>query len=287
MIRSLAFVLSVLGLTACSGTVEDTDVDDGLTTFAVLGDYGLGTPGAGEVAEMIEGWDAEFIVTLGDNNYPNGSEATIDTAIGQFYSEWIYPYEGEFTPGAEPNRFFPSLGNHDWITPDAQPYLDYFTLPGNERYYDIVRGNVHIFVLDSDSDEPDGITEDSVQGEWFAQVAAASTSTFKVVVFHHPPYSADRASEEMRWDWQASDIDVVLSGHEHWYERIDKDGFPYVINGLGGALWGSIPDPTEPDAVVSFTGELGAMRVIASETEMTLEMITTAGTEVDTFTITP
>ena len=274
-------------LVACSGpTTEETDTDDGITRFAVIGDYGLGTPGEESVAELINGWDVDFIITLGDNNYPDGAASSIDRNVGAYYSEWIYPYTGEFTAGTEPNRFFPSLGNHDWNTPDAQPYLDYFTLPGNERYYDISQGNVHLFALDSDSNEPDGIAVGSVQHQWFVGAADAATEPFKIAYFHHPPYSANRASEEMRWDWQAAGVDVVLTGHEHWYERIEKDGFPYVINGLGGALWDSLPDPGEPDSVASFSGALGAMLVEASDTEMTLKMVTTDGTEVDSFTIT-
>ncbi|MCO4747613.1 MAG: metallophosphoesterase [Proteobacteria bacterium] len=281
----LALVLLALG---CTKTPENPEsVDDGITRFAVIGDYGLGTPGAMSVAERIESWGVDFIITLGDNNYPEGSASTIDGNIGAMYSEWIYPYTGEHTPGTSPNKFFPTLGNHDWKTPGVTPYLEYFTLPGNERYYDVEWGNVHLFALDSDSAEPDGITEDSVQGQWFAKKAAASTAPFQVAYFHHPPYSRDRETVEMRWDWEGAGVDVVLTGHEHWYERFEVDGFPYVINGLGGALWDSIPEPAPKDSVISFSGALGAMLVEASETEMTLTMITAAGEEVDQFTVTP
>jgi hypothetical protein len=64
------------------------------------------------------------------------------------------------------NQFFPTLGNHDWYTPGAQPYLDYFHLPGNERYYDFVWGPVHFFAIDSDENEPDGVNQSSVQAKW-------------------------------------------------------------------------------------------------------------------------
>ena len=47
-----------------------------------------------------------------------------------------------------------------------RPYLDYFTLPGNERYYDVAIGPVHLFAVDSDPREPDGNTEGSVQARW-------------------------------------------------------------------------------------------------------------------------
>jgi hypothetical protein len=279
--------LSLLVLAACSGDEKETNspVEEGSTRFAILGDFGLGTPGAQSVADLINSWDVQFIITLGDNNYPDGAAATIDHNVGSLYSEWIYPYDGEHTAGTGPNRFFPTLGNHDWNTPDAQPYLDYFTLPGNERYYDFARGDVHLYALDSDSAEPDGISVGSTQHRWFTRTADASEETFNIAYFHHPPYSADRASEEMRWDWEAAGIDVVITGHEHWYERFDKDGFPYVITGLGGAAWSGLPDPAEPDSVVSYSGGLGAMLVEVTEAEMTLQMLITDGTEVDSFTI--
>src|SRR5574341_68787 len=108
--------------------------------FAVIGDYGSGNRNAGQVADLVNSWQPAFIITTGDNNYPSGSPKTIDAAIGQFYHAYISPYKGDFGDGADQNRFFPTLGNHDWMTNEAGPYLKYFTLPGNERYYDYTWG---------------------------------------------------------------------------------------------------------------------------------------------------
>ncbi len=107
--------------------------------FAVIGDYGSGGRDEKAVAEMVRGWQPDFIITTGDNNYSAGAAVTIDLNVGQYYHEFIYPYYGEQGDGASFNRFFPTLGNHDWRTSNGQPYLDYFTLPGNERYYDFVQ----------------------------------------------------------------------------------------------------------------------------------------------------
>src|SRR6185436_2129527 len=142
--------------------------------FAVIGDYGSGSADEAAVASLVAGWNPEIVVTVGDNNYPLGEQATIDDHIGQFYSAFIHPYTGAYGPGATVNRFFPSLGNHDWYTAGAVPYLAYFTLPGNERYYDFVRGPVHFFALDSDPNEPDGVTSTSIQGQWLKAKLAAS-----------------------------------------------------------------------------------------------------------------
>src|SRR4051812_23828506 len=111
--------------------------------FAAIGDFGWGGQAPADVARLVASWNSDFVITMGDNNYEEGAASTIDANIGQYYHNYIAPYNGSYGPGAETNRFFPSLGNHDWDTPNAKPYLDYFTLPGNERYYDFVEGPVH------------------------------------------------------------------------------------------------------------------------------------------------
>src|SRR6185436_7178400 len=105
----------------------------------------------------------EFIITNGDNNYTLGAASTIDPNIGQYYHDFIGNYVGSYGAGSPTNRFWPSLGNHDWYSPTGNPpmptpYLNYFTLPNNERYYTFERGPVAFFSVDSDSNEPDGTT---------------------------------------------------------------------------------------------------------------------------------
>ena len=102
--------------------------------FAVIGDYGLAGEAERDVANLVKSWGVDFVISTGDNNYPDGGAATIDANIGQDHSSFIFPYSGRFGSTATQNRFFPTLGNHDWDAAGALPYLNYFTLPGNERY---------------------------------------------------------------------------------------------------------------------------------------------------------
>ncbi len=149
-----------------------------------------------DVAHLVASWNPDLIVTLGDNNYQTGAAATIDANIGQYYHGFISPYKGNYGPGSTTNRFFPTLGHHDWgyafPNPNgAQPYLNYFTLPGNGRYYIFTQGSVQFFAIDSDPNEPDGTSSTSVQATWLKNQFAASTATWKIVYFHNPPYSSD------------------------------------------------------------------------------------------------
>jgi len=81
-----------------------------LTRFAVIGDYGLAGDPERDVSNLIKGWKPDFIVTTGDNNYPDGKAETIDENIGQYFQEYIFPYSGEYGVGGNINRFFPTLG---------------------------------------------------------------------------------------------------------------------------------------------------------------------------------
>ena len=172
------------------------------TRFAVIGDYGIAGQPEADVAALVDRWGVDAIVTVGDNNYPNGAAETIDANVGQYYHAYIAPYVGSYGAGAETNRFFPALGNHDWRTDEAAPYLAYFTLPGNERYYTVRRGPVEFFILDSDEHEPDGITADSVQAQWLRAQLAASDAPWKLVILHHTPYTSSlqrNSNRTLQW----------------------------------------------------------------------------------------
>lgn len=260
--------------------------------FAVIGDFGdAGKPEA-DVAVLIQGWEVDLIVTTGDNNYPNGQAQTIDRNIGQYYAAYIYPYKGEYGPGGTENRFFPVLGNHDWRDETLQPHYDYFTLPGNERYYDLVWDPVHFFMLDSDPNEPDGRTQDSIQAAWFEEQIATSHAPWKLVFMHHPPYSSDAehgSDPEMQWPFADLGVDAVFSGHAHVYERLLYDGIYYYINGLGGR-WKSIPAiyqfSTPLDgSQVRYNVDYGAQLVTVDEDCINISFFNRSGELIDSNTI--
>ncbi|MEM6291483.1 MAG: metallophosphoesterase [Myxococcota bacterium] len=252
-------------------------------SFAVIGDFGLDSPEEAAVATLVHGWSPDVVLTLGDNNYPNGASSTIDANIGKHYASFIAPYRGDFGPGGDENRFFPTLGNHDWRTWNIAPYLDYFELPGNERYYDFVWGPVHFFALDSDSSEPDGTEADSTQATWLRKTLAASTAAWRVVYMHHPPHSSgDHGStRRMQWPFARWGADVIMAGHDHHYERIERDDALYIVNGLGGnpKRYG-VGNPVE-GSQVSYNDAHGALRVRADATTLSIEFVDTEGTVVD------
>jgi len=262
--------------------------------FAVIGDYGSGSQDEADVANLVKSWNPDLVITTGDNNYPDGSDMTIDDNIGQFYHQFIYPYQGAYGEGADINRFFPSLGNHDWYTLDGAgmpyPYLDYFKLPqresGNERYYDFEWGPVHFFALDGDWHEPDGVGRSSVQAAWLQSRLAESTATWKIVYAHHPPYSSGKhgSIDWMRWPFAEWGATAYLAGHDHLYERLVIDGFPYFINGLGGMNIYPFVEILE-GSEVRYNGDYGAMLVEASEAYINFKFINRSGEVIDSYSL--
>lgn len=254
--------------------------------FAVIGDFGQGEQGEADVAALVKSWQPEFIITTGDNNYPSGAAETIDQNIGQFYHEFIFPYKGAYGPGADQLRFFPTLGNHDWDIDRAQAHFDYFELPGNERYYDFVWGPVHFFALSADSREPDGVSAGSIQAMWLQEALSRSSSPWKVVYMHQPPYSSGPRGPVtwMRWPFKEWGASLIMAGHDHFYERLDINGLPVFINGLGGGPIYSFGEIAE-GSQVRFNGDYGAMLVVCDEAVMTLQFIARTGAVIDTFVL--
>lgn len=255
-------------------------------SFAVIGDYGLTGQAEGDVAKLVIGWKPDFIIAVGDNNYDSGAAGSIDDNIGRYYHSYIYPYTGAYGAGATTNKFFPVLGNHDWITTNAQPYENYFDLPGNNRYYDIVQGPVHFFMLDSDPNEPDGSTATSVQALWLKNTMAVSTSPWNIVVMHHAPFSSGKHGSNvyMQWPFRAWGADAVLAGHDHTYERLLEDNLPYFVDGISGSTIYEFGDPL-PGSQLRYNADYGAMLVKATDSKIVFEFTNRGGTLIDTFSL--
>ncbi|HVN55651.1 MAG TPA: metallophosphoesterase [Anaerolineaceae bacterium] len=253
--------------------------------FAVIGDYGTNKDNERKVADLVKNWQPDFIITTGDNNYPDGSADTIDVNIGHYYFEYISPYLGGYGAGSAINRFFPTLGAHDWQTTGAEPYLDYFSLPGNERYYEFIWGPVHFYALDSDLHEPDGVKSDSYQAAWLRATLQRSSSCWDLVYFHQPPYTSGAGGDTawMQWPFQEWGANAVISGRDHIYERISADDFPYFVVGLGGDETDDFKKTT-PGSQVRYNTNYGALFVTATPITMVYEFFNIQGKLIDQFT---
>lgn len=258
----------------------------GQIQFAVIGDWGdncCRPSCANFVAEMIQGWSErwplDFIMTTGDNFYPDGGQAALAASMPMY--DWIGPQP---VAGDTP-RFFPTLGNHDLYDGCCgNAYQTYFQAlgagspTGTPRYYkySLPGGLIDLYSLNADASEPDGNTEDSIQAMWLKEeLAKPGGAQWKIVFFHEPPFTthSSGASPNMDWPFAQWGATVVLTGHVHAYERIVRDDFTYVVNGIGGVKgvdYISEANGCTPieGSVVQYNGSVGAMIGVATADEL-------------------
>jgi hypothetical protein len=225
--------------------------------IAAIGDYGDGGPDTPRVADLVRSWEPDVIITEGDNCYAPGDHLSN-----------VDPYYGDYVAT---DRLFPAIGNHDRDDCGGyDAYFAYFGVPG--RYYALELGPVHVFFLNSEPDEPDGVTSDSPQAQWLQDALAASSAPWKIVSFHRPPYSSgvEHGSQGyMQWPFQAWGATHVLASDDHLFEALEVDGFPYFVNGLGGAIIHDFGLPIA-GSLFRYNADHGAMLIEAEASFMTL-----------------
>ena len=259
--------------------------------FAVIGDFGADSPGEADVATMVHEWDSQdrltAILTVGDNNYEIGSQSTVENNVGKYYWQYMYPYKSYVTPplykGApdKQNRFYPCPGNHDWGEGNLDNYLDYFAGVNNSYYYTKSLENTDVFMLDSDphQDAFAGTSVTSEQATWLKQALSRSKAVWKLVLFHHPPFSSGEHgnTEYMNWPFWEWGAHIVISGHEHDYERIVLPqgacpSFPYIVTGLAGAKIRSFKTPIQ-GSVKRFNANFGASLIEVTDDTLSISFV--------------
>lgn len=185
----------------------------------------------GALLDTIEG----TVFTAGDNAYPHGSA---DDFRRCYHPAW----------GRHRGRTRPTPGNHEYETAGATAYFDYFGAnagPYGLGYYSFTVGDWLVVSLNSNVDARPG----STQTEWLRATLETSTASCTAAIWHHALYSSgpNGGSSQMQDVWrllQRFGAEIVISGHEHQYERftpMDADGRPdprglrLFVVGTGGA----------------------------------------------------
>ena len=251
----VAAALAVAALLVLSGSSSSAQAQ---TTSAVL-------VGAGDIASCDSTGDtatskllgsiAGTVLALGDNAYKEGTLSQFNNCYG--------PTWGKFKA-----RTKPAVGNHEYRTPGASGYFDYFGAAAGERgrgYYSYDRGAWHIIALNSEcrywaTGFIDGPSQCSSQKQadmiaWLKNDLSANPARCTLAYFHQPRFSSGYGGNALEtqpiWDaLYAARADVVLSGHDHIYERFARQspsgeldtsrGIRQFTVGTGGVNHGGI-----------------------------------------------
>jgi acid phosphatase type 7 len=186
-------------------------------------------------AALAERLHPELVLPLGDTQY---EDARAHTYAASYAHSW----------GALRSISRPTIGNHEYQDQDAQGYFAYFQgrQPGPPGYYRVQAGSWQIYLLNGNC----GIISCADEAAWLDQEMAAHPSRCSLVTMHQPRYSSGREHGDDPHViplWRVAlqhGNDLVLSGHDHDYERflpmglsgqVDQQrGMVEIVVGTGG-----------------------------------------------------
>lgn len=223
--------------------------DDGGISLIAVGDSGNGSAEQLALRDQMLEVDADVFLHLGDMAYGDGTYVEFERHMFDVYRELM-----------QAMPMWPTPGNHEYKTNIATPYINVYYLPEqawrdneHEYYYSFDYGNVHFVSLDSNDTR--GLTTLGDSGDdmldWLEHDLTTNTRPWVVLFMHHPVYSSGQHGNTT---WLQNsvlpiledyDIDLVLVGHDHHYERThavlagmasdDPYAITYVLAGAGGA----------------------------------------------------
>ena len=269
--------------TAPSTTTTTTEVGPtpapatiGLLAF---GDAGSGDITQMQVAQQMQNWagthHVDALLEAGDIVYPDGSPARFAAAIDAPYATLRASIP-----------FWPALGNHDVMWNNGNDLMSYLSMPGRSYEKLITNGNVtmQLLVLDSNNVSP-------TQTAWLESKLSSGSPRWRVVMFHHPVFScSSHGNTQAVIDaWlpvlTAHDVDLVITGHDHNYQRFQQGNTTFVVTGGGGM-------PTYPinACVATPTLQASAQRhhflgIEATATGLTLTAVARTGETLDQFSM--
>jgi predicted phosphodiesterase len=203
-------------------------------SLVAVGDFGVGNDDEAAVAAAMRAWvedqGTDAFVSVGDSVYPEAEAKYFDAA-------WTEPFGWVDEAGIP---VIAALGNHDLEDGSSAELIEFFKLPG--AWFEHKVGNVRIIVLDSNQ------VESAEQTRWLEATLAEEDPGWTVVVVHKPPYDCGRyeGTPEVRDRWAKmfpGRVDLVLSGHDHNYQRFAPHyGVTYIVTGGGGDSFYGLDD---------------------------------------------
>jgi hypothetical protein len=235
---------------------------------------------------LVNEANLQWFLALGDLQYERGELANFQSA-----------YEASY--GRVKAMTKPAAGNHEYETANASGYYTYFGAAAGDPtkgYYSFDVGTTwHLVALNSNCTFV-ACAAGSVQEQWLRTDLAASSRPCTLAFWHHPRFSSSTRGNDTSTApfWSALDQDgaeLVLTGHEHMYERFapqsatgvaSTNGVRQFVVGTGGRSLGSF-GTTAANSVVRMTG-FGVLKLTLGESAYTWQFVDQSGAVLDSGT---
>lgn len=233
------------------------------------------------VSILAKSLEPDFIMHMGDCNYPAGDPVTLQDNLVKYYGMYI------------PASFYLAFGNHDIQTDGGATLRAMLTaqaaLNAGLTYYDYIpqaetqpgTESCHIFVLDTNLPV-------AAQAAWLQPKLEAS-DLWNIVVLHQAPYTSDLihapGNINFRLPYRTWGAHLVLAGHAHNYERLLVDELVYVNCGLGGNLKRGFVSPAIAGSQFRYNDFYGCLWVTARTEQLQVTFYDTRGVNVDSFAL--
>jgi len=262
---ALLFAL-VMGTTKNHVTPPPPPSTPPLVTFLSFGDWGFQSPDQFAVAKQMgivaNNTQASFLLSLGDNFYPEGVANDTDPLWKSLYSD-VY---------TAPSLKFPwliSLGNHDHYAPngnEGQAQIDYWKNSRDSRWtlkdfwytmnYQFGNSTLQFVIYDSyiavgDVNSTAWVLEKKQQqSEWLLKTLYESKADWLFLVGHHPIYSFHFDTPTLVKDLvpmiKDTRVDIFFAGHDHDLQHLESDSCQYIVSGAGAKA--TEDKPTNPSS---------------------------------------
>jgi hypothetical protein len=231
-------------------------------------------------ARLLDGISGT-VFTVGDNAYHSGTATEFNNCYGP---SW----------GRHKTRTKPAPGNHEYLTAGASGYFGYFGAAAGDPskgYYSYNRGDWRIYALNSMCQTVGGCGARSPMLTWLKNDLAANPRKCTLAYFHHPLFSSGPHDNQtkMRATWEAlyaANAEVVVSGHDHGYERFipqrpdgtyaPSTGIRQFVVGTGGGYlrpFGTI----KPNSQVRNATTHGVLKLTLNPTSYAWKFVPVAG----------
>ena len=210
----------------------------------------------------------DFVLHAGD---------IVESPASPNWDHWFAAFDGMLLKAP----FVPVLGNHE---KNHRSYYDNFVLPPGagkheERWWALHWGDVVVVGLDSNVRQAAKII---AQQEW-ARLHLSASEPHKFVMFHYPVFSSDALhgsgySLDVIFHpiFVETGVDVVINGHAHNYERLQRDGVTYLVVGGGGAVPRALADSLVEGSITATEGYNFYLRVQATSDGINVETVSVA-----------